>query len=309
MADETIDTTPAAGSGGLDAPIDAGVDDSAADAFLDDRFTPEGGWDDESGLQGLDGGEEDGGGEEDWTAGLPDEVREKIAGKYQSPADVARALVEAQSLTGRQGDELGRMRDQLAEIAARLESNGQQQQPVQQQQQTPTMDQVAQWANQDIASAIDNGELDVGRGIAAVVSAMAGVHQQQMKDLLAQIDERIGERTAPLEDEAYLTNMGREITAIRQRLGNDRYRQFAQPAADLLAQWEATQPGFVRDARSVRAAFDRVLADALLQERREAGAGVLTRSGRGGSRRAPSPSEMILAEMDAAGGAGGNGGL
>ncbi len=292
---DLIDTTPATGGGGLDEGFTdgEGIDDVVVDEApgtvngLSETF-------DEG--DGGDEGDEDDGGDDDWTAGLSDDVR-SAAGKFRSPEDMARAYVESERRMGELRNDVGGLRDEIASLAASRVPGGTYGSEPSNTPPIPTMGQVASFA-QDIARQVDEGDIEVGAGIATIMQAVAGVTEQRETALMAQFKDALAEHTAPLEEENYRTNVGREIQSIKRELGQDTFDEHAHAAAELLDRWERDQEGFVRNPRAVRAAFNEAFVQAEAQKRRESSARVLDRSGRGARGRGVSPSKMILAEMD-----------
>lgn len=303
MSDETTFLTPNSGPGGMGDAADGGDDAASIDVLL----TPQGpieSLDDDGFDAGDDQGGDDQGGE--WFDALPEDLREGVS-KFRSPEDMARSYLENERRMGEFRSEIGSLRDEVANIAARRgpEGDGYRSEP---QNEIPTMAQVAGYA-QEVARAIDNGELDVGAGLSQLMEAVAGVSAAREEFLLSKLDERVAERTAPLEQDSFRTAVGREITRIKGEIGDETYAAHEPQVRELLLDWERQQPGFVQNARAVRAAFGEVLMRSQAQQRKEAGSRVLDRSGRGAARRGPSPAQAIVDEMNALNPGGYGGGL
>lgn len=302
---DLIDITAAAGNGGLDDTGD--IDFGAAEDAL---MTPQGP------VESVEGSIEFGSGDAadevgeggEWYDDLPEELREKVIAKgYKTPADLARAYASAESQLGEFGSQIGSLRDEVANLASQRggDEPRHSSEPV---NEVPTMGQVAQYAD-GISRKIDEGELDVGQGISDLMAVVAGVIERRESWLLDQVDARIGDRTAPLEQDSFRTAVAREITALKREVGDEVYADLEPEVKATLRRWEQQQPGFVQNARAVRAAFGEVFLKTQTQQRREAAGGVLERSGRGASRRGPSPAETIIGEMEQIGGGGMSGGL
>lgn len=309
MSEEILDLSRDTSGGGLD------VDPAGDEGF--DFESLEGGGDEQHGIAsesiddrdplgaGGDGEEESGG---EWYDDLPDELREKVIAKgYRSIEDLARGYVGAESQLGSFSSEIGELRDAVANLASSRggdepRHSGEPQNPI------PTMSQVAAWG-EGIAKDIDEGRMDVGEGIAKLVGAMAGVSEAREQYLMDKFEERMAERTAPLEQDSFRTQVGREINDIKRTIGEEAYREYEPQVKQLLQTWELQQPGFVTNARAIRAAFGEVAFLSQGQQRRERGSRVLDRSARSGSKRGPSKAQQIVDEMDALNPSGLGGGL
>lgn len=253
------------------------------------------------------GGDEDGDGGE-WYDDLPDDLREKVISKgYKSIEDLARGFVGAESKIGAFSSEIGELRDAVANLASSRGGDEPRHQG-EPQNRVPTMGEVAMWS-EGIAKQIDEGQIDVGDGIAKILATVAGVSEAREQHLIDLFEEKMAERTAPLEQDSFRTQVGREINAIKATIGDEAYREYEPQVKALLKQWEQQQPGFVSNARAIRAAFGEVAFLNQGQQRRERGSRVLDRSARGAARRAPSVAQKIVDEMDALNPSGLGGGL
>jgi len=303
VSDE-ITLTPNSGPGGMGDAPDGGDDGASIDALL----TPQGPIEqlDDDGFGAADDQGDGDGGAGEWFDSLPEDLRDGVS-KFRTPEDMARSYLENERRMGEFRSEIGSLRDEVANIASRRgpEGEGYRSEP---QNDIPTMAQVAAYS-QEVARAIDQGELDVGAGFAQVMEAVAGVSAAREEFLLSKLDERVAERTAPLEQDSFRTAVAREITRIKGEIGDETYQAHEPQVRELLLDWERQQPGFVQNARAVRAAFGEVLMRTQAQQRKEAGSRVLDRSGRGAARRAPSPAQAIVDEMDALNPGGYGGGL
>lgn len=293
MADEMIDV-PGASDGGLDGG-------DQGDGF-EGMVTPQGVLeqvDDDFDLTGGDDGGDDGAG--DWTSSLPAELAEALGGKYSSPEAAARALVESQRLIGNQGSDLGQLRDEIARLSAQVESNGAQRNGNAngdgQGQEVPSYQDLRGFG-QDLATKVDNGEIEPGVAMMNMQAAAAHVAEQREQALLAYVQQQIQDSTGPLQQHVQTTQQARVVQSIRQELGDELYRATAPAAAELVREWSKVDPSFASNPQATRTAFDRALSQAHVRSLREAEAGVLEQSNRAPGGRGSDPAKAILDEMD-----------
>ena len=314
MADDLVDLRPSAGGGGLDDSPAGGPDDAGFQGAEDALLTPQGpveSINDNDGALFPDGGEGDGEGSGEWFEAFPEEMHDSLS-KFRSPEDMARSYLENERRMGEFRSEVGELRNEIAQLASQgdrsrgPDGEGYGSEP--RNERVPTMQDVAGFA-EEIAQAIDQGDIDVGAGIARLMAATAGVSAAREEDLMRRFEARIAERTAPLEESNFRTTVAREIQALKAHLGDEQYAALEPQAKALLKEWERQQPGFVSNARAVRAAFGEANLLSQAQQRREASARVLDSTAGGGRRRGPSPAQMIVDEMDALGIGGKRGGL
>ena len=285
---DLVDLTPGDGAGGLDGGDGLDGGESLGDVLMTPQGTVES---IDDGFGDTGGGDDGGAGEGEWYDGLPDDLREKIIAKgYRSPEELARGWSEAESLAGRLSGDIGSLRDEVANLASQRGPNGDGYR-TEPDNRPPTMQEVAAFG-EHIANEIDEGRIDIGKGISQLMAAVAGVSAQREEYLIGVMEERMGERTAPLEEATHRTAVAREIQSIKTEVGDEAYAELSPVVKDLLQTWERTQPGFIKNPRSIRAAFGEAL---LISNARQ--------------RRGPSPAQQIIDEMDALGGGSLSGGL
>lgn len=302
---ELVDLTPSGGGGMDDGDPAGGADFEAAEALLEDGALDEAPDAPDPYFSG-EGDDPDGGGEGEWFDALPDDLRD-AASKYGSLEAMVRGMSESQSAIGRMGSEIGQLRDQLADLSSRgpepqRQDGGGGMEP-------SRLTDVVAWAEDKIIPAIDEGQIDVGKGLSAIVTAMAGVSEEREAHLIKRMEALMADRTAPLEQANHRTEVGREIRTIRDELGTETYNELAPAVQDLLREWERSQPGFIQNPRAIRAAFGEAHLRTQARRRRESSAQVLERGGRGATRRGPTPEQVVIDEMRALNPSGLGGGL
>ena len=246
-------------------------------------------------------------GEESWLDGIEDPAIREAASKYQSPAEAARAMVEAQRKLGDQGNEIGQLREMVNELMR----NGQAQPdygPMPQNgppdQGPPDFAAVEQYA-QHLAGLVRTGEMEPEVMAIEVARAQGQVTQQQMDARIAafeaQVEERLSSSLAPVQSFQTQQAMGGQIQALKRQYGDEGYAGLAPKAAEYLRTWGASDPGFVQQPGAIQTAFDRAAADAYREGKRAAQAHTLDGSGPGQAPRTIDPAALILEGIDQAG--------
>jgi len=298
----TDQITEAEGSGGL-----ADVTDPEA-GTPDPLMTPQGETvdapDDKPGpIVGVDPDDEgDDDAADDWTADLPEDLRE-VAGKYRSPADLARAYDEAQRRLGEQGNDIGQLRAALAERYGDGGDDGGQRDDG---EAPPTYEMVMS-ALPNVAKRVDDGELEPGAALQMTAAAMIEVMQRREDALLAHVEQMQQEAVAPVAYQQQRDGVARAVNTMREELGED-YDAFKGRAAEVMTEWTEADPSFVANPQAVRTAFTFAIAEKAQQQRRSKAARTLDNSGPGPGVRKVDAAKMILDQMDGTITGGGLGG-
>lgn len=206
----------------------------------------------------------------DWLTSLGDPaIAEWAKGKnFKSLEEALRSARETDSYRGRQDQELAETRRQLAEYQNYLQQltrpqYGGQAQNAPPAQQQPTIEQVAQWANE--------GQLDVGDAIAYALQ----LQQQQFSEVL---DQRLGQfheqAVAPIGAVAQEQQLRREISELHAKFPAD----FPPLANEAVRLFQGGGYSTLSDAFA-RARMD-ADAERLMAERRSAQAQTLEGGGR-----------------------------
>ena len=282
--------------------------DSGAEVFETGDATPQG-----SVVEVEEVDQGTAGEESSWLDAIDDPAIRDAASKYQSPAELARATVEAQRKLGEQGNEIGQLREMFQELM-----NGQQQPdygPMPGNQQGPpappdfaAVNQFAQWT----AQRVRNGEIDPEQGMAEIAQAQSEVYQKQLEARLgameASVEQRLSQSLAPVQSFQTQQAMGGQIQQLKREYGDDGYAGLAPKAAEYLRAWGRDNPAFVQQPGAIVTAFKHAASDAYQESRRSASAHTLDGSGPGQAPRTVDPAALILEGIDQAGGVGGGDG-
>ena len=244
--------------------------------------------------------------EASWLDAIDDPAIRDAASKYQSPAELARATVEAQRKLGEQGNEIGQLREMFQELM-----NGQQQpdygpmptngQPEPGPPGFGDVEEFAGWAAQQVR----NGEMEPEQAMADVARAVSRVTQQQLAEMRADLEQSVNQRLdqslTPVRSFQTEQAMGGQIKSLQREFGDDVYNSLREATAAKLRQWGNQGVPVAQDPRFIRTAFIEAFAEQSLSERRASQAHTLDGSGPGQAPRTVDPAALILEGIDQAG--------
>lgn len=244
---------------------------------------------------------------------VDDDTREFLS-KWDSPEQALRAARERDLQAGRQSEEVGSTRQEIAELRAQVQALTQAPQRQEAQSEGQSLAQQFPAYKREVMAAMADGRLDEQEGIDLLLDAQQKVHEEytdkRVSELIDRVESDYGSRLETAEVDRWENQQRTATRAVRQEYGDDLFRELAPDAQKILRERVEANPGLTNDQKAIKAAFDSAFASKQLRERRMRAADVA--NGGAGGGRGPAridPAKAIVDEIDALGGGLGNGGF